>query len=151
MNGYGRYRDTNMEVHNFLQAERSLERARESVRQVGDMGATIRKMDIILCSMFELLKEKGVTEDELKNKIVEVVSDKRSFVEGRASGECPKCKKKVVESPKTPFQGQCLYCGNVLNLMPDFSGKSAEATDEDAGNGGTEVTGAEVPLNDLFN
>ena len=91
----------------------------------GDNGHVIRelsnkisKMEIIQQAYFELLQDKGISEEELNNKIDEIVARE---VKGRYGGRkkaCPKCGKTVQESNASPFRANCVMCGTVVMFYP---------------------------------
>lgn len=130
--------DNNFDVKAYLSGERSLERARESARAVSDMNATLRKMDILLTAMWGVVKEVGITPEDLDKRIDEIINGDMSLLSGRGKGICAKCGKQVSESSKTPFRGQCMYCGEVVTFYPDLNAEGSvdeplpEKTENDA-------------------
>ena len=92
-------------------ADAQLTRAEDKVAR--DMAFRLEekvdRLALICSAMFELLQESsGVTEDQLRRKIVEV--DLRDgHGDGRITPQpkkCPKC-----EATMSPYFGRCLFCG----------------------------------------
>jgi hypothetical protein len=69
----------------------------------------VDKLALVCQAMFELLQEtNGVSDDQLKKKIVEIDS-RDGTVDGRITPrakKCPKC-----EATMSPQFGRCLFCG----------------------------------------
>ena len=85
---------------------------------IEEKNSAIRKMDLMVCAMWEILEEKGFSKEELVNKL-EDVKERRETLDARENIVlCPKCHKKVKESYKTPFEGTCMYCGTKVAIYP---------------------------------
>lgn len=97
---------------------------------VEEKNSAIRKMDLMVCAMWEILEEKGFSKEELINKL-EDVKERRETLDARENIVlCPNCHKKVKESYKTPFEGTCMYCGTKVAIYP--GSRNEEEVQEEA-------------------
>lgn len=81
-------------------------------------GSSLNRMDMMVSAMWELMLEKGFTREQLNAKL-DRIRDTNSVLDPKQNVViCPSCGKKVTEGMKTPFEGKCLYCGNVVTIYP---------------------------------
>lgn len=85
---------------------------------IEEKNSPMRKMDLMVLAMWEILEEKGFTHEELVGKLEEVKERKETLDARENIVLCPKCRKKVKESYKTPFEGTCMYCGTKVAIYP---------------------------------
>jgi hypothetical protein len=78
------------------------------LRAAARLDDKVNRLALICRAMFELMQASGVTEDQLKAKIVEI-----DLRDGQADGKatptpkrCPKC-----GAMMSPQMGRCLFCG----------------------------------------
>ncbi|MBR1798041.1 MAG: hypothetical protein IJ757_08570 [Clostridiales bacterium] len=81
----------------------------------------VKKLNLIICAMWQAMMENGISQEQLHAKIDEVLSDTTKYV--RRSYEpqiikCPQCGKAIQESKKNPMIGRCLYCGKSVTFYP---------------------------------
>jgi hypothetical protein len=102
----------------LYQADSAAQRASEkAVQAEGQM----QRLEMIVCAMWEAMKESGVSQELLYDKIDTVLADPSKFF--RKSYEpliinCPKCGKAIQESRKTPLRGKCMFCGQEVTFYP---------------------------------
>lgn len=98
----------------------------------------VKKIEIILQAMWELMQENGVTTEQLHAKIDELVLDPEKKVKPAYENiriiKCPKCGKSIQESKTTPMVGSCMFCGEKVVFYPycdETSEGSAEPADQE--------------------
>jgi len=79
---------------------------------------SVGRLDILLASMWMLMKEKGFTDDELMNKITTIIDERKGVVYQKDVLKCSKCGNNIQEVKKTPLTGRCYYCGSMYVLYP---------------------------------
>ena len=102
----------------LYQADSSAQRASEKAVQASSQ---MQRMEYIVCAMWEALKESGVSQDILYDKIDQILAEPGKYF--RKSYEpliinCPKCGKAIQESRKTPLRGKCMFCGQEVTFYP---------------------------------
>ena len=109
-------------------------RMNEKVRKIDEMANQMARLDMIVCAMWELLQENGISKETLYNKIDELISTQKTKTSHFTRIDCPKCGKPVQESNKMPMLGRCVYCGTMLTFYPYSDDvaikKSADDADE---------------------
>ena len=94
---------------------------------------TLNSLDIMVSAMWELMLEKGFTREQMNAKIDEIKERKVTLDPQRTRAKCPGCGRLVSESPKTPFEGKCFYCGQTVTIYPgdsiDFAGNDDPSSD----------------------
>lgn len=108
-----------------LESARAVERMKESKRQVDELGTSIARLDMIVCAMWELMQENGISQEALHEKIDDLIRNRQASVYRYSIIDCPKCGKPIQESNKTPMLGRCVYCGQTVTFYPYSSGISA--------------------------
>ena len=79
---------------------------------------SVGRLDILLASMWMLMKEKGFTDDELMNKITSIIDERKGVVYQKDVIKCSKCGNNIQEVKKTPLTGRCYYCGSMYVMYP---------------------------------
>ena len=126
-----------------LENARAIERMKESKRQVDELNTSIARLDMIVCAMWELMQENGVTEEALHAKIDDIILRRKQNIYTTVHVECPKCGKPIQESTKTPMLGRCVYCGELVTFYPYSD--AIKITNDD---GGDEAAAAEKEVNE---
>ena len=108
-----------------LENARAIERMKESKRQVDELGTSIARLDMIVCAMWELMQENGISQEALHEKIDDLIQNRKASVYRYSIIDCPKCGKPIQESNKTPMLGRCVYCGQTVTFYPYSSEISA--------------------------
>lgn len=108
-----------------LESTRAIERMKESKRQVDELGTSIARLDMIVCAMWELMQENGISQEALHEKIDDLIRNRQASVYRYSIIDCPKCGKPIQESNKTPMLGRCVYCGQTVTFYPYSSEISA--------------------------
>ena len=119
-----------------LENARAVERMKESKRQVDELNTSIARLDMIVCAMWEIMQEQGVSTETLHSKIDDLILRRKANVYRYSFAKCPKCGKPIQESNKTPMLGRCVYCGETVTFYPysnegDYE-EPAEAEPEEA-------------------
>ena len=82
----------------------------------------VKKIEIILQAMWELMQENGVTIDQLNAKINELILDPdkktKPAYENAHIVSCPRCGKAIQESKTSPMLGRCMFCGEKIVFYP---------------------------------
>ena len=135
-----------------LENARAVEKMNESKRRGDELNTSIARLDMIVCAMWELMQENGISSEALYGKIDDIIMRRKANVYSRSIIECPKCGKPIQESNKTPMLGRCVYCGETVTFYPymDYSG-SADDTDGtgetgDSGESGENGQAEEKPV-----
>lgn len=76
-----------------------------------------KECSVMIQALWELLKEKGVTEDELVDKITQVNQVRTDKLYQNLRYTCPKCGRNMQETP-IPFKLRCLYCHYEIITYP---------------------------------
>lgn len=97
----------------------------------------LKECSVMVHALWELLKEKGVTEEDLVNKLTLVNHIRSSKQYENMRYTCPKCGRNLQESP-VPFKLRCLYCHCEIIIYP--YAKYDEMSEEEAGNTTNDVT-----------
>ena len=92
--------------------------SKENAKVAVDLETAINRLDILVYALFKLLKEKGVTEDELTDTIDGIIKERNSDVYEYNAVMCSNCNKPLQESKQIPMLGKCLYCGEQHVLYP---------------------------------
>ena len=79
---------------------------------------SVGRLDILVASLWMLMKEKGFTDDELMNKITTIINERKGVVYQKDVLKCSKCGNNIQEVKKTPLTGRCYYCGAMYVLYP---------------------------------
>lgn len=77
----------------------------------------INKLDITVQAFYELMKEKGITQEQLNAKIDEIISREVKGEYGNRKKLCPKCGKVVQESNSTPHERQLCFLRNGCHVL----------------------------------
>lgn len=85
---------------------------------IRELGNKISKLEVVQRAYFELLQEKGISEEDLNRKIDEIVSRDTKGRYGGRKKACPKCGKTVQESNSNPFKAHCVMCGETVMFYP---------------------------------
>lgn len=96
-------------------------------RLIHELKNKINKFEIILQAYFELMQDKGITEDMLNAKIDEILAREVKGEYGGRRKSCPKCGKPVQESYSTPLRGRCVMCGIEVMFYPFEKKEEPEA------------------------
>lgn len=79
----------------------------------------VMKCEVMVEAMLSILTEQGVSKDQINQKIIELTDKKiANRVYETRSSSCPKCGKTVLEAPKIPLRGRCMYCGTYVTFYP---------------------------------
>ena len=79
----------------------------------------VMKCEVMVEAMLSILTEQGVSKDQINQKLIELTDKKISYrVYETRSSSCPKCGKAVLEAPKIPLRGRCMYCGTYVTFYP---------------------------------
>lgn len=97
----------------------------------------LKECSVMIQALWELLKEKGVTEEDLVNKLTEVNNVRTDKQYQNMRYTCPKCGRNMQESP-IPFKLKCLYCHGEMITYP--YAKYDNMSEEEAKNTGNDVT-----------
>ena len=114
-----------------LESARAVERMKESKRQVDELNTSIARLDMIVCAMWELMQEQGITTEQLHAKIDDLILRRKANVYRYSYAKCPKCGKPIQESNKTPMLGRCVYCGETVTFYPYSDNLQGEEMDEE--------------------
>ncbi|MBO4578717.1 MAG: hypothetical protein J5715_01060 [Clostridiales bacterium] len=122
-------------VKSDLQNARNAQKLQDAGRNIDELKSEITKLEMMVRAMFDIMKEQGVTTDQINNRIKVLLDDKiaKGFTH-TDSIPCPRCGKTVRESPGTPMMGRCMFCGATAVFYPfveDEQTESAEAPAED--------------------
>ena len=107
--------------------EVAVEKVKESTRVIVDLQTAINRLDILVFALFNLLQQKGVSEEELTDEIDRIIKEHNSDVYAYNPVMCSKCNKPLQETKQIPMLGKCLYCGEQHVLYPYSRGTSADA------------------------
>ena len=88
-------------------ARESSRRSDENRARLDAIESRIEKLSLITESLWEIIRESGVSEDELAEKISVVTSEKESRAKEKL--DCAECGMKVSAKRK-----RCMYCGGEL-------------------------------------
>lgn len=83
-----------------------------------ELDVSIRRLDILVSSMWKLMKEKGYTDDDLMNQVTSIITENEGAVYSREAIHCPKCGQVIQEVKKSPLTVRCFYCGSQYVLYP---------------------------------
>lgn len=128
-------------VKNDLQSSRNAQKLQDANKSIDELKSEITKLEMMVRAMFDIMKEQGVTTDQINGRIKELLDDKIS--KGFFSSDsipCPKCGKTVRESPGTPMMGRCMFCGTTAVFYP--------FVDEDKKNAAEQTAEDNNPVND---
>ncbi|MBO4461008.1 MAG: hypothetical protein J5778_10205 [Clostridiales bacterium] len=122
-------------VKSDLQNARNAQKLQDAGRNIDELKSEITKLEMMVRAMFDIMKEQGVTTDQINNRIKVLLDDKiaKGFTH-TDSIPCPRCGKTVRESPGTPMMGRCMFCGATAVFYPfidEDQAASAEAASED--------------------
>ena len=133
-----------------LENARAVEKMNESKRRVDELNTSIARLDMIVCAMWELMQENGISQEALYSKIDNIILRRKANIYRRNIIECPKCHKPIQESNKTPMLGRCVYCGETVTFYPYMDYAEADAdpdgSDESDELGETTVQAEEKPV-----
>ena len=99
---------------------------KESRRQVDELHTSIARLDMIVCAMWELMNENGISTEDLHKKIDDIIVRRKANVYHYNMMDCPRCGKPIQESNKVPMLGRCVYCGESVTFYPYMSYNKAE-------------------------
>ena len=83
-----------------------------------ELDVAVRRLDILVASMWMLMKEKGYTDEELMNRATSFITEKEGNVYSHEIIHCPKCNQVIQEVKKSPLTVRCVYCGSQYVLYP---------------------------------
>jgi len=82
----------------------------QSIKEVEELKKMVEKQNYLLHAFWLLLKEKGVTNDDLDKALNEaVLLEKRK--DYKITSTCPSCGKGLQSMENKPFSAKCYYCG----------------------------------------
>ena len=87
-------------------------------RYVKELTTQMDKFDIVLRAYYELMQEKGISQEQLNAKIDDILARKVEVQYGGRKKPCPKCGKMVGESKTNPMRGKCMICGTDVAFYP---------------------------------
>ena len=90
----------------------------DSERIIHELTNKINKFDIILQAYYELMQDKGITEEVLNAKIDEIIGRQVKGQYGGRRKNCPKCGRTIQESYSVPMRGTCAMCGITIMFYP---------------------------------
>ncbi len=76
------------------------------------------KVEMVARVLWECLSELGVTREELDCKMKEIEERGWSINPPSYYRPCPKCGRKVFDYTAKAFEGNCMYCGQTVNMYP---------------------------------
>jgi len=79
---------------------------------------SVGRLDILVASMWMLMKEKGFEDEALMEKITSIIDEQKGVVYRQSTIKCPKCGNVIQEIKKTPLTARCFYCGAMYVLYP---------------------------------
>ena len=83
-----------------------------------ELAYSVGRLDILVASMWKLMKEKGFTDEELTEQITSIIDEQKGIVYRKDTIKCPKCGNNIQEIKKTPLTTRCFYCGSMYVLYP---------------------------------
>lgn len=101
-----------------------------ALKEVEDLKALVTKQEYLLHAMWILLKEKGITNEQLDKALNEaVLLEKRK--DFKNTTECPNCGKGLQSMENLPFTLKCYYCGTEVmgNPFKKYDGLDPYKTD----------------------
>ena len=93
-----------------------------------ELAFSVGRLDILVASMWMLMREKGFEDEELMNKITSVIEEQKGVVYRQGTIKCPKCGNNIQEVKKTPLTARCFYCG-AMYVLYSFNDKSDSLED----------------------
>ncbi|SCW30277.1 hypothetical protein SAMN02910456_00404 [Ruminococcaceae bacterium YRB3002] len=135
-----------MQAH--LEADRAISKMKDNKRQMDELGTSIARLDMIVCAMWELMQENGITTDALHAKIDDLILRRKQNIYSTVHTTCPKCGKPIQESTKTPMLGRCVYCGELVTFYPysdEIKGSDGTVVDQSVKDEEEEVPEKEEP------
>ncbi len=82
----------------------------KALKEVEEMKSRVETMSMVLHAMWLLLKEKGITNEDLDESIKTVIElDKRKNFKTQI--QCPDCGKQMQKMENNRFLYRCVYCG----------------------------------------
>ncbi len=95
--------------HEFSRTE-EIKNEFKAVKEVEEMKGRVEAMSMTLHAMWLLLKDKGVTNEQLDEAVSTVIElEKRKNF--KTVIPCPGCGKQMQKSESNPFLYKCVYCG----------------------------------------
>ena len=82
----------------------------QSLKEVDELRRKVEKQTYLLHAFWLLLKEKGVTNEDLDKTLNEVVL-LRKRTDYKNTTACPNCGKSLQAMENKPFTSKCYYCG----------------------------------------
>ena len=109
---------------------------------IAELQTKVNRLDTIMYTLIELLKENGIEEEKIFAKVNEVVAG--GGVPRRANYEpviapCPQCGRNIQESRSEPLVGRCLFCNARVVFYPYTDKFAAMARRTDTDNTNQEV------------
>lgn len=105
----------------------------QTQEMASDLQGKVKKIEVIIQAMWELMQENGITTEQLHAKIDELVLDPEKKVKPAYENiriiKCPKCGKSIQEAKATPMLGRCMFCGEKVVFYP-FTQEVKEAPEE---------------------
>ncbi|MBP5654713.1 MAG: hypothetical protein J6X33_04310 [Clostridiales bacterium] len=90
----------------------------DSERIIHELTNKITKFEIILQAYYELMEDKGISQEVLYDKIDEIIGRQVKGQYGGRRKTCPKCGKVIQESYSVPMRGTCMMCGTTVMFYP---------------------------------
>lgn len=113
----------NLDNVNYANSNNKVHEYGEEIAQVKNQ---IERLNVLTEAMWELLKEKGATEEDLMAAIAKIDEDKKmrkkAFEEGTATDEdkgtilCPNCHVPLQNNGN--LANRCIYCGHEIIANP---------------------------------
>jgi len=83
-----------------------------------EVAVSVNRLDLLVASMWLLMKEKGFEDEELIAKIAQIIEEQNGEVYRHDTIKCPKCGNNIQEIKKSPLTARCFYCGSMYILYP---------------------------------
>lgn len=114
-----RYNHGSFNSEQFPLGTGSYENKADAGIMLDNMHNEVLKNEIMIEALLSLMAEQGISREQINQKIIELTDKKiANRVYETKSSTCPKCGKTVLEAPKIPLRGRCMYCGTYVTFYP---------------------------------